>query len=53
MDGHLGDAIEELRASGAEIVGTPHIEDDGTGWVHFRAPDGNVYGLTNGPQYRR
>ncbi|HKG55941.1 MAG TPA: VOC family protein [Candidatus Limnocylindrales bacterium] len=46
-------AIEELRERGIEILGQPVIEADGGGWVHFRAPDGNVYGLTNGPQYRR
>jgi len=48
-------ALEELRAAGVEIVGQPHIEGEGgrAGWLHFRAPDGNVYGLTNGPQYRR
>jgi predicted enzyme related to lactoylglutathione lyase len=48
----LGAAIEELRAAGAEILGTPHV-DEREGWVHFRAPDGNVYGLTTGPQYER
>src|SRR4051812_34362154 len=45
-------AIDELRGTGVEILGEPVIEADG-GWVHFRAPDGNVYGLTAGPQYRR
>ncbi|HEX5825899.1 MAG TPA: VOC family protein [Candidatus Limnocylindrales bacterium] len=45
-------AIEELRASGVEILGEPHADGD-EGWVHFRAPDGNVWGLTAGPQYRR
>lgn len=50
----LAEAIDELRAAGVEIVGRP-VADDGTGngWVHFVAPDGNVYGLTNGPQYTR
>jgi catechol 2,3-dioxygenase-like lactoylglutathione lyase family enzyme len=45
-------ALAELRAAGVEILGEPVVEADG-GWLHFRAPDGNVYGLTNGPQYRR
>ena len=45
-------AIEELRAAGVEILGTPVIQAT-DGWVHFRAPDGNVYGLTSGSQYRR
>ena len=45
-------ALEELRAAGVEIVGEPVVEDGG-GWAHFRAPDGSVYGITDGPQYRR
>ena len=44
--------VRELRAAGVEILGEPHIEGR-DGWAHFRAPDGYVYGLTNGPQYRR
>lgn len=43
----LPGAIDELRAAGVEILGEPVIQADG-GWVHFRAPDGNVYGLTDG-----
>ncbi len=46
------EALGELRAAGVEILGEPHIEGS-EGWVHFRAPDGYVYGLTNGSQYRR
>ncbi len=45
-------AAAELRAGGAELLG----EVGGTaeeGWLHFRAPDGNVYGLTSGAGYRR
>jgi hypothetical protein len=45
-------AIAELGAADVPMVGTPVVKDD-EGWVHFRAPDGNVYGLTAGPQYRR
>lgn len=48
----LAAAIEELKAAGVEILGRPVVQADG-GWVHFRAPDGNVYGLTGGPEYRR
>ena len=45
-------ALEELRAANIEILGEPHVE--GTdGWLHFRAPDGNVYGLTAAPTYQR
>jgi predicted enzyme related to lactoylglutathione lyase len=45
-------AAEELRAAGVELLG----DVSGTaeqGWLHFRAPDGNVYGLTSGDSYRR
>ena len=45
-------AADELRAAGVELLG----DISGTaeeGWLHFRAPDGNVYGLTSGDSYRR
>jgi predicted enzyme related to lactoylglutathione lyase len=45
-------ALEELRSAGVEIVGEPEVGGD-EGWIHFRAPDGNVYGLTTGSTYRR
>ena len=45
-------ALAELRSAGVEILGEPHVEGT-NGWVHFRAPDGNVYGLTAAPTYRR
>ena len=48
----LAGAIDELRAAGVEILGEPILQPDG-GWVHFRAPDDNVYGLTEGPNYDR
>jgi hypothetical protein len=48
----LGAALDELRAAGVEILGAPNVQGL-NGWAHFRAPDGNVYGITNGPQYRR
>lgn len=48
----LAGALDELRAAGVEILGTPVVREN-EGWVHFRAPDGNVYGVTTGPQYRR
>jgi predicted enzyme related to lactoylglutathione lyase len=47
----LAAAFAELRDAGVKILGTPHVAPD-EGWIHFRAPDGNVYGVTNGPQYR-
>jgi predicted enzyme related to lactoylglutathione lyase len=36
---------EELRAAGAEVFG-PFRAEDGGAWVHFRAPDGRLYELT-------
>ena len=44
---------EELRAAGAEILLEPVIDDSGNAWVHFRAPDGNIYELTQDPGVRR
>lgn len=48
----LAAAADEFRATGIELLG----EVGGTaeeGWLHFRAPDGNVYGLTSSDSYRR
>lgn len=45
-------ALDELRAAGVEILGEPVVKGR-EGWLHFRAPDGNVYGLTSGSEYRR
>jgi catechol 2,3-dioxygenase-like lactoylglutathione lyase family enzyme len=40
-------ATEELRSAGVPIVSGPtHMEGEGLAWVHFRAPDGNIYELT-------
>ena len=44
--------LAELQAAGVEILGDP-VVDGPDGWVHFRAPDGNVYGLVAGGIYRR
>ena len=46
------DAAEELRAAGVELLG-PVKGTAEARWVHFRAPDGNVYGLTSSESYRR
>lgn len=43
----LDTAGEELRAAGIELLGEPGSAGD-TAWAHFRAPDGNVYELTQG-----
>jgi predicted enzyme related to lactoylglutathione lyase len=48
----LSAALAELQSAGVEILGKPQV--DGTeGWVHFRATDGNVYGLTAASYYAR
>ena len=42
-------ATEELREANIEIVHGPiFAADEGIAWVHFRAPDGNLYELTEG-----
>lgn len=39
-------ATQELRAADVEIVYGPERSDEaGIAWVHFRAPDANLYGL--------
>lgn len=48
----IGAAIDELRSAGVEILGEPVVDGE-EGWLHFLAPDGNVYGLTAGPKYHR
>jgi hypothetical protein len=40
----------ELEASGtAKFFGEIVTADDGWSWVHFMAPDGQIYELTSGP----
>lgn len=46
-------AADELRRAGVEIVFGPASDDQGNAWVHFRAPDRNIYGLTQDPGVRR
>ena len=36
----------ELEAAGVEIVGEPG-RDRNWEWIHFRAPDGNLYELAS------
>ena len=48
----LDEAAAELEAAGAELLG-PVQGSPEQGWLHFRGPDGNVYGLTDGASYRR
>lgn len=44
-------ALEELRTVGVETFGP--WGEPAQGWGHFRGPDGNVYGLSAGREYRR
>jgi catechol 2,3-dioxygenase-like lactoylglutathione lyase family enzyme len=47
-------ATEELRAAGVPIVFGPVRSDEaGLAWTHFRAPDGNVYGVIEMDAARR
>ncbi|HEY3140885.1 MAG TPA: VOC family protein [Acidimicrobiales bacterium] len=55
--GFLVDDVEaataELVAAGVEVVQAPMHWPDGNAWVHFRAPDGNLYELTQDPTVAR
>jgi catechol 2,3-dioxygenase-like lactoylglutathione lyase family enzyme len=42
----VGAAQRELEAAGVEIVGAPG-RDSRWEWIHFRAPDGNLYELAS------
>ncbi len=46
-------ATAELRSANVEIVYGPVNDGYGNAWVHFRAPDGNIYELTQDPGVRR
>ena len=46
-------ATEELRAAGVEILLEPEVDQWGNAWVHFRAPDGNIYEFTQDPGVTR
>ena len=46
-------ATQELRAAGVEILQEPEVDPHGNAWVHFRAPDRNIYELTQDPGVAR
>jgi catechol 2,3-dioxygenase-like lactoylglutathione lyase family enzyme len=48
----VAEARGELEAAGVELLG-PVGGTAREGWLHFRAPDGNVYGVTSSASYRR
>jgi catechol 2,3-dioxygenase-like lactoylglutathione lyase family enzyme len=45
----VASATEELRAAQVEILLEPEVDESGNAWVHFRAPDGYIYELTQDP----
>jgi catechol 2,3-dioxygenase-like lactoylglutathione lyase family enzyme len=46
-------ATAELRAAGVEILFESEVDDSENAWVHFRAPDGNIYEFTQDPGVAR
>jgi catechol 2,3-dioxygenase-like lactoylglutathione lyase family enzyme len=46
-------AAAELRSAGVEILLESEVDDSGNAWVHFRAPDGNIYEFTQDPGVSR
>jgi catechol 2,3-dioxygenase-like lactoylglutathione lyase family enzyme len=46
-------ATAELRSAKVEILFGPEIDESGNAWVHFRAPDGNIYEFTQDPGVSR
>jgi catechol 2,3-dioxygenase-like lactoylglutathione lyase family enzyme len=44
-------ARAELESRGVTFIADTHSWGDYT-WAHFKAPDGNIYGITSGP-YRK
>ncbi len=46
-------ATAELRSAGVEILLESGVDDTGNAWVHFRAPDGNIYECTQDPGVAR
>jgi catechol 2,3-dioxygenase-like lactoylglutathione lyase family enzyme len=47
------DATAELRSAGVEILLEPELDESGNAWVHFRAPDGNIYEFTQDSEVSR
>ena len=45
-------AASELRSRGVEIL-LEEKDSSGNAWVHFRAPDGNIYEFTQDPGVSR
>ena len=43
---NVATARVELEQAGIEFIGDIHSASDGGRWSHFRAPDGNIYEIT-------
>jgi catechol 2,3-dioxygenase-like lactoylglutathione lyase family enzyme len=50
---NAADAAAELRSAGVEILLESALDESGNAWVHFRAPDGNIYEFTQDPGVSR
>jgi catechol 2,3-dioxygenase-like lactoylglutathione lyase family enzyme len=50
---NAADAAAELRSAGVEILLESAVDESGNAWVHFRAPDGNIYEFTQDPGVSR
>jgi catechol 2,3-dioxygenase-like lactoylglutathione lyase family enzyme len=50
---NAADAAAELRSAGVEILLESAVDEGGNAWVHFRAPDGNIYEFTQDPGVSR
>jgi catechol 2,3-dioxygenase-like lactoylglutathione lyase family enzyme len=46
-------AAAELRAAGVEVLLESETDHWGNAWVHFRAPDGNIYEFSQDPGVTR
>jgi catechol 2,3-dioxygenase-like lactoylglutathione lyase family enzyme len=46
-------ATADLRVAGVEILLESGVDASGNAWVHFRAPDGNIYEFTQDPGVSR
>ena len=51
--GDIHAATAELRSAGVEILYESGGDNSGNAWVHFRAPDGNIYEFTQDPGVAR
>ena len=48
----VDEAARELREAGVEVWG-PSGDPPAEGWLHFRAPDGTIWGMSSNGSYAR